>query len=99
MANLQQNRAPQDNKAPQENSAANQAADQRLMLILKLCMVVGVCLLIIGHIILSATFINDHIDHRGYMLGAALSALGIVLSLPTKIYLTILLMEYEQKDQ
>lgn len=89
---------PQQSKVSLQNSAANQAADKRLMVILKLCMVVGVCLLIIGHIILSATFLNDHIDHRGYMLGAALSALGIVLSLPTKIYLTILLMEYEQRE-
>lgn len=89
---------PQQNIVSLQNSAANQAVDKRLMRILKLCMVLGVCLLIIGHIILSVTFINDHIDHRGYMLGAALSALGIVLSLPTKIYLTILLMEYEQKE-
>ncbi|MCH8501799.1 MAG: hypothetical protein LAT77_07800 [Aliidiomarina sp.] len=75
------------------------AADQRLMRLLKISMITGVCLLVLGHIVLSATFLNDNIDHRGYMLGAGMSAIGIILSLPTKIYLTILLMEYEEKNK
>lgn len=75
------------------------AADQRLMRLLKISMVMGICLLITGHMVLSMTFLNDGINHRGYILGAAMSAIGIIFSLPTKIYLTILLMEYEEKNK
>lgn len=65
--------------------------------LLKTAMILGVTLLVLGHIILAVTFTSDTIGHRGFILGAALSAIGIILSLPTKIYLTLLLMEYEEK--
>lgn len=74
-------------------------ADRRLIRWLKVSMVAGICLLITGHLVLSATFLNDAIDHRGYILGAAMSAIGVILSLPTKIYLTILLMDYEEASK
>lgn len=86
--------ATNNNTAPATPIAA---PERKLLLILKVCMVVGICLLVIGHIVLSVTFVNEHIDHRGYILGAALSAIGIVLSLPTKLYLTVLLMEHENR--
>lgn len=65
--------------------------------LLKIVMLCGVGLLIIGHVILLITFASDQIDHRGFILGAACSAIGVVLSLPTKIYLTLVLMEHEHK--
>ncbi|WP_171045016.1 hypothetical protein [Pseudoalteromonas rubra] len=34
----------------------------------------------------------------GYVLGAACIAIGLICSLPTKIYLTILLMRREKPD-
>lgn len=69
--------------------------EKKLLRILKVCMISGLLLLIVGHVVLSVTFIYEHIGYHGYVLGAALSAIGIVLSLPTKLYLTVLLMEHE----
>ncbi|RUO63643.1 hypothetical protein [Pseudidiomarina insulisalsae] len=65
--------------------------------LLKLSMALGITLLICGHIVLAVTFASDTIGHHGFIIGAAMSAIGIVLSLPTKIYLTLLLMEHEEK--
>ncbi|RUO53516.1 hypothetical protein [Pseudidiomarina homiensis] len=65
--------------------------------LLKAAMILGVTLLICGHIVLAVTFASDDIGHRGFILGAAMSAIGVVLSLPTKIYLTILLMDYTER--
>lgn len=70
--------------------------DAQQVKLLKSAMILGICLLICGHIVLVVTFSNDAIGHHGFILGAAMSAIGVVLSLPTKIYLTILLMEHEE---
>ncbi|CAB0151374.1 hypothetical protein PSI9734_01762 [Pseudidiomarina piscicola] len=71
--------------------------DASLVKLLKTAMILGVTLLICGHIVLAITFANDDIGHQGFIAGAAMSAVGIILSLPTKIYLTILLMEHTEK--
>ena len=64
--------------------------------LLRTAIILGITLLVCGHIVIAVTFANDDIGHQGFMLGAALSAFGVVLSLPTKIYLTLLLMEHEE---
>ena len=66
--------------------------------LLKTAMITGITLILLGHVVLIVTFGNDNIDFRGYILGAAMNAVGIILSLPTKIYLTLLLMEREERD-
>lgn len=65
--------------------------------LLRSAIILGLTLLVCGHIVLAVTFASDDIGHQGFILGAALSAFGVVLSLPTKIYLTLLLMEHEEK--
>ncbi|MGM0526091.1 MAG: hypothetical protein ACQEQ8_07860 [Pseudomonadota bacterium] len=72
-----------------------QATQVRL---LKVAMITGICLILLGHVVLVVTFGNDNIDFRGYILGAAMNAVGVILSLPTKIYLTLVLMEKEEKS-
>lgn len=64
---------------------------------LRVIMLVGVGLIVIGHIVLIYTFASGSNDYRGFVIGAACSAIGVVLSLPTKIYLTLVLMEHEHK--
>lgn len=64
---------------------------------LKIIMILGVSLIVVGHIVLIYTFASSSSDYRGFIIGAACSAIGIVLSLPTKIYLTLVLMEHEHK--
>ena len=66
--------------------------------LLKIAMITGITLILLGHIVLVVTIGNDDIDFRGYILGAAMNAIGIILSLPTKIYLTLVLMEKEEKS-
>ncbi|WP_404399350.1 hypothetical protein LG288_06680 [Idiomarina seosinensis] len=66
--------------------------------LLKTAMILGITLILLGHVVLAVTFANDDIDYRGYMLGAAMNAIGVILSLPTKIYLTLLFMEREEKS-
>lgn len=61
-------------------------------------MITGITLILLGHVVLVVTIGNDDIDFRGYILGAAMNAIGIILSLPTKIYLTLVLMEKEEKS-
>ena len=64
---------------------------------LRIIMLVGISLIVAGHIVLIYTFTSASSDYRGFIIGAAFSAIGIVLSLPTKIYLTLVLMEHEHK--
>jgi len=66
--------------------------------LLKVAMINGISLILLGHVVLVVTFGNDDIDFRGYILGAAMNAIGVILSLPTKIYLTLVLMEKEERD-
>lgn len=66
--------------------------------LLKIAMITGISLILLGHVVLVVTFGNDDIDFRGYILGAAMNAIGVILSLPTKIYLTLVLMEKEERD-
>jgi len=72
-----------------------QATQVRL---LKVAMITGISLILLGHVVLVVTFGNDNIDFRGYILGAAMNAVGVILSLPTKIYLTLVLMEKEERS-
>ncbi|RUO77709.1 hypothetical protein [Idiomarina seosinensis] len=72
-----------------------QATQVRL---LKVAMITGISLILLGHVVLVVTFGNDNIDFRGYILGAAMNAAGVILSLPTKIYLTLVLMEKEERS-
>lgn len=69
----------------------------RQVQLLKIIMIVGVSLIVIGHIVLIYTFASAAADYRGFIVGAACNAVGIIMSLPTKIYLTLVLMEHEQK--
>ncbi|GAB0111758.1 hypothetical protein PA7559_30280 [Pseudoalteromonas distincta] len=56
----------------------------------------GLCLIVTGHtLIVSSYFTVDH-GIKGIIIAAACIAIGVLLSLPTKIYLTILLMEAEK---
>ncbi|MCP1340167.1 hypothetical protein NJR55_11275 [Idiomarina sp. M1R2S28] len=66
--------------------------------LLKVAMITGITLILLGHVVLVVTIGNDDIDFRGYILGAAMNAVGVILSLPTKIYLTLVLMEKEEKS-
>lgn len=69
----------------------------RQVRLVRIIMLLGTSLIVVGHIVLIYTFASSSSDYRGFIVGAARSAIGIVLSLPTKIYLTLVLMEHEHK--
>ncbi|WP_369621890.1 hypothetical protein [Pseudoalteromonas distincta] len=68
----------------------------KIIRLLRISIVLGLCLIVTGHtLIVSSYFTVDH-GIKGIIIAAACIAIGVLLSLPTKIYLTILLMEAEK---
>ena len=63
---------------------------------LKIIMFFGIGLILLGHYLLTGLAINETMGVKGIIIIAACIALGLIMSLPTKIYLTILLMQNEQ---
>jgi hypothetical protein len=63
--------------------------------LLKVFIVIGLLLIVTGHFIISKEWLA-HLGPLGFIIGAACVAIGLICSLPTKIYLTILLMKREE---
>ncbi|WP_105213341.1 MULTISPECIES: hypothetical protein [unclassified Pseudoalteromonas] len=66
--------------------------------LLKVIIVFGVLLIIGGHTLLVTDSFRDYFGIYSFMIGAVCIAVGLIMSLPTKIYLTILLMRNEGKE-
>ncbi|WP_462157429.1 hypothetical protein [Pseudoalteromonas sp. GB56] len=66
--------------------------------LLKLVIVCGILLIIAGHSMLVVDSFRNYFGVHSFMIGAMCIALGLIMSLPTKIYLTILLMQNEGKE-
>ncbi len=66
--------------------------------LLKCIIVLGLLLILSGHSLLVVDGFRQYFGMYSYMLGAMCIAIGLILSLPTKIYLTILLMRHEGHD-
>ncbi|MBE0362062.1 hypothetical protein PULV_a3747 [Pseudoalteromonas ulvae UL12] len=64
---------------------------------LKGVMFFGIGLILVGHYLLSGMKLHETMGVTGIMIIAACIAIGLIMSLPTKIYLTILLMKNEQE--
>ncbi|WP_333797152.1 hypothetical protein [Rheinheimera sp.] len=75
------------------------AASKRLMFWLKLVMLSGITLIIFGHYLWLGAKLPETMGVQGIIIVALCCALGLILSLPTKIYLTLLLMQYENEQQ
>ncbi|OUL55957.1 hypothetical protein [Pseudoalteromonas ulvae] len=69
---------------------------KRVIGILKTIMFLGIALILLGHYLLSGLKLHESMGVSGIMIIAACIAVGLIMSLPTKIYLTILLMKNEQ---
>jgi len=66
---------------------------------LKISIFIGLCLLILGiYLHLFSGWINE-LGVTGIIISAACIALGFIFSLPTKIFLTILLMKREAENR
>jgi len=65
--------------------------------LLKTSIVFGLCLIVTGHTLIVSSYFTVDYGIKGIILAAACIAIGVLLSLPTKIHLTILLMEAEKR--
>lgn len=64
--------------------------------LLKIAMCLGLSLILFGHYLISYVRLPESHGVTGIIICALCIAVGIILSLPTKIYLTLLLMRKEQ---
>lgn len=69
--------------------------DKKLILILKTCIATGIFLILLGIYLHSYSDTIETLGVRGIMISAACVAFGMALSLPTKMYLTFLLVTRE----
>ncbi|NMM40430.1 hypothetical protein [Pseudoalteromonas arctica] len=69
--------------------------EQKLIRILKIFIILGISLILAGHYLLVSDLLAEQNSIHGIMIGATFIAVGILFSLPTKIYLTIVLMNIE----
>lgn len=70
--------------------------DKKRIRLLQIIMLIGICLILLGHYFISYANLPETMGVKGIIISAMCIALGIIFSLPTKIYLTILLMRREK---
>ncbi|MGO2012348.1 hypothetical protein [Pseudoalteromonas sp.] len=64
---------------------------------LKIFIILGISLILLGHFLLASSYLTDEFGITGIIISATCIAVGVLFSLPTKIYLTIMLMKMEEK--
>ncbi|MGS0676638.1 hypothetical protein [Shewanella sp. 30m-9] len=73
----------------------SQVTDQKLILILKTCIGIGLCLILLGIYLHNFNDTIHAMGVTGIIISAVCVAFGMVLSLPTKMYLTFILVKRE----
>lgn len=73
--------------------------DARLITLLKICISLGLCLIALGIYLHNFNQTVEEMGVKGIIISALCVALGMVLSLPTKMYLTFLLVKREADKQ
>lgn len=71
--------------------------DRRLIRLLKIIMFIGFAIFMFGHYLWAFADLPAKLGIKGIIIVAGCCALGLILSLPTKIYLTMLLMKWEDE--
>ena len=71
--------------------------DKNLMLILKTCITIGILLILLGIYFHNFSPMIDEMGVNGIVISAVCIALGMILSLPTKMYLTFILVKRESE--
>ncbi|MGX9463130.1 hypothetical protein ACWXWU_18115 [Shewanella sp. A14] len=69
--------------------------DSKLLLILKTCIFMGVCLILLGIYLHNFSVLIASLGVDGIIISAMCVAFGMILSLPTKMYLTFMLVMRE----
>ncbi|QYJ86948.1 hypothetical protein K0I73_04210 [Shewanella mesophila] len=71
--------------------------DRKLILLLKTCITVGISLILLGIYLHNYSDAIEAMGVNGIIISALCVAFGMVLSLPTKMYLTFLLVKRESE--
>ncbi|MCG9739660.1 hypothetical protein L1D32_15965 [Shewanella insulae] len=69
--------------------------DDKLIRLLKVCIVIGLSLILLGIYLHNFSDTMEGMGVTGIIISAVCVALGMVLSLPTKMYLTFILVKRE----
>ena len=70
--------------------------DQKLILLLKIIMSLGISLILAGVYCHMYSETIEQMGVTGIVISACLVAIGMILSLPTKMYLTFILVKREE---
>ena len=70
--------------------------DQKLILLLKIIMNIGISLILAGVYCHMYSETIEQMGVTGIVISACLVAIGMILSLPTKMYLTFVLVKREE---
>lgn len=77
------------------NSKGRVVTNEKLILTLKICITVGICLIALGIYLHNFNETVEAMGVQGIIISAMCVAFGMALSLPTKMYLTFLLVKRE----
>lgn len=76
-----------------------QMSEKSLITLLKVVIVLGLCLIGLGYYLINVAHIEQTMGISGMMIGGGCYALGLILSLPTKMYLTFIWVTAEQRKK
>ncbi len=71
--------------------------NQKAITIMKIVMVMGLCLILLGHYLLSYTSFPETYGITGLVISGGMMAIGLIMSLPTKMYLTFIFVKTENE--
>lgn len=67
--------------------------------LMKVFIVIGISLLLLGHYLIEYADITNTMGVTGIIISSTCIAFGLIFSLPTKMYLTFLLVKREQRKK
>ena len=73
-------------------------SEARLILLLKISICIGISLLLLGIYFHNYSAYIESLGVKGIIISAACIAFGLIFSLPTKMYLTFLLVKRESEN-
>lgn len=71
--------------------------DNKLITLLKTSIVIGLCLILLGIYLHNFNATIEAMGVKGIIISAVCVAVGMAMSLPTKMYLTFILVKREQE--
>ena len=74
-------------------------SEQKLIKLLKISIGIGLCLLLLGIYLHNFSDYIESLGVTGIIISAICIAFGLIFSLPTKMYLTFILVKRESEQQ